>query len=47
MRQSRFTEARIIGMIKGQEAGMSTSEVCLRHRLSPASLYQFKPNMVT
>jgi len=34
MRQSRFTEARIIGMIKEQEAGMPTAEVCRRHGLS-------------
>jgi hypothetical protein len=31
MRQSRFTEAQIIGMIKEQEAGMPTVEVCRRH----------------
>ncbi len=37
MRQSRFTEAQIIGMIKEQEAGMPTAEVCRRHGLSPAS----------
>ena len=29
MRQSRFTEAQIIGMIKEQEAGMPTAEVDL------------------
>jgi hypothetical protein len=33
MRQSRFTEAQIIGMIKEQEAGMPTAEVCRRHGL--------------
>jgi len=42
MRQSRFTEAQIIGMIKEQEAGMPTAEVCQRHGLSPASSYKFK-----
>ncbi|WP_416235291.1 transposase [Paracoccus sp. (in: a-proteobacteria)] len=31
MRKSRFTEAQIIGMIKEQEAGMPTAEVCRRH----------------
>ena len=34
MRQSRFTEAQIIGLIKEQEAGMPTAEVCRRHGLS-------------
>lgn len=27
MRKSHFTEAKIIGMIKEQEAGMATAEV--------------------
>ena len=42
MRESRFTEAQIIGMIKEQEAGMTTVEVCRRHGLSPATFYKFK-----
>ena len=42
MRQSRFTEAQITGMIKDQEAGMPTADVCCRHGLSPASFYKFK-----
>ena len=41
MRQSRFTEAQIIGMIKEQEAGIPTVEVCRRHGLSPATFYKF------
>lgn len=42
MRKSRFTEAQIIGMIKEQEAGMATAEVCRRHGLSPAAFYKLK-----
>ena len=42
MRRSRFTEAQIIGMIKEQEAGMPTAEVCRRHGLSPATVYKLK-----
>lgn len=42
MRQSSLTEAQIIGMIKEQEAGMPTVEVCRRHGLSPATFYKFK-----
>ena len=42
MRKSRFTEAQIISMIKEQEAGMPTAEVCRRHGLSPATFYKYK-----
>ena len=42
MRKSRFTEAQIIGMIKEQEAGMATAEVCRKHGLSPAAFYKLK-----
>ena len=34
MRKSRFTKARIIGMIKEQEAEMPTAEVCRKHGLT-------------
>ena len=42
MRKSRFTEAQIIGMIKEQEAGLPTVEVCRKHGLSTATFYKFK-----
>ena len=42
MRKSRFTEAQIIGMLKEQEAGMPTAEVCRRHGLSTATFYKLK-----
>jgi len=42
MRNSRFTEAQIIGMIKEQEAGMPTADVCRKHGLSPATFYKLK-----
>lgn len=42
MLKSRFTEAQIIGMLKEQEAGMPTAEVCRRHGLSPATFYKLK-----
>ena len=44
MRQSRFTEARIIGMIEEQEAGKPRAEVCRMHGVSPASFYKCKAN---
>ena len=39
MRKSRFTEAQIIGMIKEQEAGLPTAELCRAHGMSNASFY--------
>ena len=42
MRQSRFSDEQIIGMIKEQEAGMPTAEVCRKHGISTASFYKYK-----
>lgn len=42
MRRGRFTEAHIIGMIKEQEAGVPTSELCRKHGLSPATFCKTK-----
>ena len=42
MRKSRFTETQIIGMIKEQEAGMPTAEVCRKHGLSQGTFYKYK-----
>ncbi len=42
MRQRRFTEARIIGMIKEPEVGLPSVEICRKHGLSPARFYKLK-----
>ena len=42
MRSSRFSDEQIIGMIKEQEAGVPTVEVCRKHGISPASFYKYK-----
>jgi putative transposase len=42
MRKSRFTDAQIIGMMKEQEAGLPTVELCRKHGLSPATFYKLK-----
>lgn len=42
MKRSRFTEEQIIAMIKEQEAGMPTAEVCRKYGVSSASFYKYK-----
>lgn len=42
MKRSRFSEEQIIGILKEQEAGMATADVCRRHGISPATFYNWK-----
>ena len=42
MRRSRFSEEQIIAILKEQEAGLATAEVCRKHGVSPASFYKWK-----
>jgi putative transposase len=42
MRRSRFSEEQIIGILREQEAGAATSDVCRRHGISTATFYKWK-----
>lgn len=42
MKRARFSEEQIIGILKEQEAGMATAEVCRRHGISSATFYKWK-----
>ena len=45
MRQSRFTEAQIIGILKEQESGSPTAEVCRKHGISSAMFVSYPPKV--
>lgn len=42
MKRSRFSEEQVIAILKEQEAGMSTAEVCRRRGISSATFYKWK-----
>lgn len=42
MKRSKFTEEQIIGILREQEAGAKTVDLCRRHGISSATFYAWK-----
>lgn len=42
MKRSRFSEEQIIGILKEHEAGVSVAALRRKHRVSDASIYNWK-----
>jgi putative transposase len=42
MKRSRFTDEQIITILREQEAGGTTADVCRRHGISTATFYAWK-----
>lgn len=42
MKKSRFTEERIIAILREQKAGMRTADLCRKHGISSPTFYAWK-----
>jgi len=42
MKRSRFTEEQIIAILREQETGAKTADVCRKHGISDATFYKWK-----
>lgn len=42
MKKTRFTETQIVSILKQQETGITTKEICRQHGISEATFYNWK-----
>ena len=42
MKRSRFNEEQIIAILKEQESGLGTADLCRKHGISSATFYKWK-----
>ena len=42
MKRKRFSDEQIIAILREQEAGVATADLCRKHGMSSASLYAWK-----
>ena len=42
MKKTRFSEEQIIAVLREQEGGMKTADVCRKHGVSSATFYKWK-----
>jgi putative transposase len=42
MKKTRFTETQIVGILKQQEGGIPTKELCREHGISAGTFYNWK-----
>jgi putative transposase len=42
MKRSKFTEEQIIAILREQESGVKTADVCRKHGISEATFYKYK-----